>query len=190
MSHSDEFDFVRDLDRPRHRLPATERGALIRLGLCEEDATAIERVLAFFPQDKRKRADAKGAVTAAMLHYRRYGARILDGLGLCFDEILGRDYPAAVGADSIFGKARCDVEGFEINNDLRPFYVRILAARRPNDADRITLCASWADLLIAACWPPIVTAEDGNGPEEPEAVSPPPSPRLSPEATATIGDRR
>jgi hypothetical protein len=176
MSTWNEFDFVRDLPSRRHLLPEAERAALIRLGLLEEDTTALEGVLSF-TSDEKERADAQRVFVEAMLHYRRHGVKILAGLGSCFDEILGREYPKTVGADSIFGKARCDVRGFEITNDLRPFYVRILAARRPAaEVERITFNTSWADLLIVARWPPITAGKDDD--LEPGAASPPPSPRL------------
>lgn len=160
MKSLDEFDFMDGLPRRRATISPAERAALLRLGLLSVDVDAIEHLIPLLPIGDDERSQVRRACMEAMLHYRLHGVKILDGLNLCFDEILGRSYPATVGADSIFGKARCDVEGFEINNDLRPFYVRILAAKRPEGFHRITLCDSWADFLIVAGWPPIVTGEE------------------------------
>jgi hypothetical protein len=190
MRDDDEFPFIKDLPRRRVTLPVAERAALVRLGLLEEDVAALERV-ASFTSNENERAEAHRFFVEAMLHYRRHGVKILEGLGSCFDEILGREYPKTVGADSIFGKARCDVKGFEITNDLRPFYVRILSARRPAaEAERITFNTSWADLLIVARWPPITTGKDDDDALATPAGSPSPTPRpMATTSTSTGGDQ-
>lgn len=161
MSNFDEFDFINDLPRRRHQLTAAERAGLVRLGLKQEDVDAIEHVLPLVPDKDGRRSKVQRTVTEAMLHFRRHGEKIIAGLAVCFDEILGRDFPETVGADTLFGKARGDVQGFGVTNDYRALYTRILAARRPIvEVARLTFNTSWADLLIAAGWPPITTGED------------------------------
>jgi hypothetical protein len=191
MRDDDEFPFIKDLPRRRVTLPVAERAALVRLGLLEADVAALERVLPYLPEVEETRAEARRAFVEAMLHFRGHGAKILEGLGLCFDEILGRDFQPTIGADSIFGKARCDVKGFEINNDLRPFYVRILAARRPAaEAERISFNTSWADLLIVARWPPITTGKGDADALATPTGSPSPTPRpMATTSNSTGGDQ-
>jgi hypothetical protein len=161
MRSEPEFDFINDLPRWRHQLTGAERAGLIRLGLKQEDVDAIEHVLPLVPDKDGRRSKVQRAVTEALLHFRRHGKKILAGLDVCFDEILGRDFPETVGADTLFGKARGDVQGFGVTNDYRAFYTRILAARRPiGEVARLSFNSSWADLLIVAQWPPITTGED------------------------------
>jgi len=161
------FSFMGDFEDEPKRLSKAEREAFTSLGLLPEDLDAIERASGFV-RDLVGGKEA-GALSAlfplAMLHYRRHGESILDSLGWCFEPIAARNWPETVGADSLFGKARCDVEKFEISNIYRPFYSRLFAARirrfgNPRDDDRIAITASWADYLVRAEWPPITTGED------------------------------
>lgn len=190
MRDDDEFPFIKDLPRRRVSLPVAERAALVRLGLLETDVAALERVLPYLPEVEETRAEARRAFVEAMLHFRRHGAKILKGLGLCFDEILGRNWPATVGADTLFGMARGGVQGFEITNDLRPFYVRILAAKRPEAVHRLDFGSSWADLLIVARWSPITTGKDNDDALATPTGSPTPTPRpMATTSTSTGGDQ-
>ena len=160
MNDFNEFDFINELPQRREPLTDADRAAYSRLGLLEVDISALERVLPYVRNDLKTRADALRMFGEALLHFRRHGARILEGLSSCLDEVFNRDHAKIVGGDSLTGKARLDRDGIAYSNDLRPFYVRILAAKRPDDARRITLRPSWADLLIVAQWPPITTGED------------------------------
>jgi len=159
-----EFSFVNDLSLPAVDLSEAQQKIYRGLGLIDCDLEALTHALALWPWNElemRYDESKRPPFLPALVHYRsEAGQAILAGLNHCLDEIVSRDYPRTVGADSIFGKARCDVRGFETSNVYRPFYTRILAAQRPEDADRITINESWADYLRLAQWPPITTGKD------------------------------
>lgn len=166
----DEFDFMSDLPRPRLKLPEAERAGLLRLRLKPADVDALERAVALVPENEdEQRKAVKRAFAEALAHYRRHGEEILEGLAVCLEEILGRDWPATVGSDTLFGMARGGVQGFEIDNALRPFYLRILAAKRPEAVHRLDFGTSIFDLLIVAGWAPITSGQEGD--EQPEPAS-------------------
>lgn len=176
MKGFDEFDFVRDLPRPRLRLSEAERAGLLRLGLKAGDVDALERAVALIPDDGDRRATAKARLAESMLHYRRHGEEILEGINICLEEILGREWPATVGSETLFGMARGGVKGFGIDNCLRALYVRILAARRPEAVRRLEFGTSGADLLVAAGWPPITFGEEADDEAENRPADIPPTP--------------
>lgn len=167
MRSESEFPFVADLPKRVIRFSLGQRQAFAGLGLRESDLSAVERAsgLAYEESEAEEAKEVSGIFPLAILHYRRHGESILGSLGWCFEPIAARNWPDTVGADSLFGKARCDVEKFEISNIYRPFYSRLFAARikrhgNARDAGRISVSDSWADYLVRANWPPITTGED------------------------------
>ena len=159
-----EFSFVNDLSLPSVSLTEAQQQIYRGLGLTDGDLEALTHALALWPwKEAEMQSDERmrPPFLPALVHYRsEAGREILNGLHRCLDEIASRDYPRTVGADSIFGKARCDIRGFETSNVYRPFYTRILAAQRPEDAERITINESWADYLRLAQWAPMTTGGD------------------------------
>lgn len=166
MNLEPEFPFVADLPKRINRISSGQRQAFIGLGLRESDLSAVERTsgLAYEEMEAPEAKALSEIFPLAILHYRRHGESILCSLGWCFEPIAARSWPDTVGADSLFGKAQCDVEKFEISNIYCPFYSRLIAARikrhgNPRDAGRIAVSDSWADYLVRVNWPPITSGE-------------------------------
>ncbi len=167
MSGQLDLPFLRKLTQRRTRLQRGERKRLIRLGLRKCDLQALERVIPLLTGEPDEIKKARHEVTLAMLHFRRHGAKVLAGLNIVLTEVLAHPWKPRVGSDALVGKARCDVRGFSLDNNLAALFVRALLARRPEAAERVFVKPSWADLLVAVQWPPITTGKEGHEPEPP-----------------------
>lgn len=167
MSAQSDFPFLRKLNRRRVRLSRCERQRLTRLGLFKCDLLALERVIPLLTGEPDEIKKARREIIVAILHYRRHGAKVLAGLNIVLTEVLAHPWKPRVGSDALVGKARCDVRGFGLDNNLAALFVRALLARRPEAAEWVFVKPSWADLLVAVQWPPITTGKEGHEPEPP-----------------------
>ena len=152
MSVQLDLPLVLKLNRRRARLNRAVREQLIAWGLHETDVAAIERTRASLPNLEKR-------VTDALLHYRRYGAKILAGLNASLDEVIARGHRKTVGADRVAGKAWCDSPDFALDNNLRAFYWACVTADRPEIRGRKR--TTWVDFLVAVRWSPVTPGRKG-----------------------------
>lgn len=67
-------------------------------------------------------------------------------------EAAKRGWPIPIGAETLAGKARYDVKGFTVDNDLRPFYVLCVLQRNPSLVGKLELNSGEALALAATGW--------------------------------------
>jgi hypothetical protein len=152
MSVQLDLPLVLKLNRRRARLNRARREQLIAWGLHETDLLAIERTRASLPNLEK-------TITDALVHYRRYGAKILAGLRASLDDVIASGHRKTVGPHRLAGKAWCDSPDFALDNSLAAFYGAILTADRPEIRGRKR--TTWVDLLVAVQWPPVTPGRKG-----------------------------